>query len=138
VVTGDIDPSALDDLVRLCLQLTGHGLHCMPALDPAASPNPAPGPGPAAGAAPAPAGPSGLDQLSGLSREAIEQAIIRKAADLMSGPGGLASFLRTRQLGARLAGPSRPLDIGYSTTIPPGHPQRCHPARPPMPLVWWL
>ena len=38
----------------------------------------------------------------------------------MSGPGGLASFLRTRQLGARLAGPSLPLDIGFSKTIPPG------------------
>jgi 5-methylcytosine-specific restriction endonuclease McrA len=38
----------------------------------------------------------------------------------MSGPGGLASFLRTRQLGARLAGPSRPLDIGYATSIPAG------------------
>ena len=43
-----------------------------------------------------------------------------KVADLLSGPGGLASFLRTRQLGARLAGPSLPLDIGCSTTIPPG------------------
>jgi len=37
-----------------------------------------------------------------------------KAVDLLSGPGGLASFLRRRQLGARLAGPSLPLDIGYS------------------------
>jgi SAM-dependent methyltransferase len=34
--------------------------------------------------------------------------------------GGLASFLRTRLTGARLAGPSLPLDIGYSATIPPG------------------
>ena len=41
-------------------------------------------------------------------------------ADLLSGPGGLASFLRTRQLGARLAGPSLPLDIGFSKAIPPG------------------
>jgi hypothetical protein len=41
------------------------------------------------------------------SREALRQAIIGKAVDLLSGPGGLASFLRTRQLGARLAGPSR-------------------------------
>jgi hypothetical protein len=32
----------------------------------------------------------------------------------------LASFLRHRQLGARLAGPSLPLDIGYSETIPAG------------------
>jgi len=39
--------------------------------------------------------------------------------DLVSGPGGLASFLRTRELGAPLAGPSQPLDIGFSSTIPP-------------------
>ena len=50
--------------------------------------------------------------------EALEQAIIGKAVDLLSGPGGLASFLRRRQLGARLGGPSLPLDIGYSETIP--------------------
>ena len=43
-----------------------------------------------------------------------------KAVDLPSGPGGLASFLRRRQLGARLAGPSLPLDIGYAETIPAG------------------
>jgi hypothetical protein len=55
-----------------------------------------------------------------MSREAIRQAIIGKAADLLSGPGGLASFLRTRQLGARLAGPGLPLDIGYASTIPAG------------------
>jgi len=103
VVTGDVDPGALDDLVRLCLQLSGHGAHC------AAQPTPDP------------AGPSaGAEQLSAMSREAVRQAIIGKAADLLSGPGGLASFLRTSQLGARLAGPSLPLDIGYSTTIPPG------------------
>jgi HNH endonuclease len=52
--------------------------------------------------------------------EAIERAIIGKAVDLLSGPGGLAAFLRRRQLRARLAGPSLPLDIGYSTTIPAG------------------
>ena len=55
-----------------------------------------------------------------MSTEAIQQAIIGKVADLLSGPGGLASFLRTRQLGARLAGPSLPLDIGFSKTIPSG------------------
>ena len=51
-------------------------------------------------------------------REALEQQIIGKAVDLVSGPSGLASFLRRRQLGARLGGPSLPLDIGYSETIP--------------------
>jgi hypothetical protein len=48
--------------------------------------------------------------------------IMEKAVDLLSGPGGLASFLRRRQLGARLGGPSLPLDIGYSETIPTGIP----------------
>ena len=43
-----------------------------------------------------------------------------KAVDLLSGPGGLASFLRRRQLGARLGGPSLPLDIGYAETVPAG------------------
>ena len=46
--------------------------------------------------------------------------MIGQAVDLLSGPGGLASFLRRRQLAARLAGPSLPLDIGYSTAIPAG------------------
>jgi hypothetical protein len=43
--------------------------------------------------------------------------VIGKAVDLLSGPGGLAGFLR-RQLGARLGGPSPPLDIGFSESIP--------------------
>jgi hypothetical protein len=52
------------------------------------------------------------------SREALEQAIVGQAAALLSGPGGLASFLRRRQLGVRFSGPSLPLDIGYSDTVP--------------------
>jgi hypothetical protein len=107
IVTGDVDPAALDDLVRLCLQLAGHGVHCAPRQDVGpANPDSRPEP------------PTGLEQLTAISREAIQQAIIGKVADLLSGPGGLASFLRTRQLGARLAGPSLPLDVGYSSTIP--------------------
>ncbi len=63
-------------------------------------------------------GASGADTTQ--AWEAIERAIIGKAVDLLSGPGGLASFLRRRQLGVRLGGPSLPLDIGYSETIPAG------------------
>jgi hypothetical protein len=136
VVTGDVNPAVLDDLVALCLQLAGHGPSChpQPTGDPAGQPAPVSNAGPASNPSvagnpdpagePGPAGsgesPSGLALLSGMSREAIRQAIIGKAADLLSGPGGLASFLRTRQLGARLAGPSLPLDIGYASTIPAG------------------
>jgi len=35
-------------------------------------------------------------------------------------PPALSSFLRRRQLGARLSGPSLPLDIGYAETVPAG------------------
>src|SRR5579859_4381396 len=61
IVTGDLDPAVLDDLVALCLQLSGHGPHCAaqsgagPAQPGPAQPGPAqPGPaqaGPPAGLA---------------------------------------------------------------------------------------
>src|ERR1700729_4079545 len=104
VVTGNINPGALDDLVRLCVELDRLD-HAADRPEPEAE---------ATGTGTAP-GPPGLP-----SRGAIRQAIIGKVADLLSGPGGLASFLRTRELGARLAGPSLPLDIGYASTIPAG------------------
>jgi len=151
VVTGEVDPAALDDLVGLCLQYAGHGPHCgSPQLpDPAAQPGPTatqPGPtaaqpGPTAGEPGAAAPAGGPDPAYGLGSsgdadpadradrigprpptpqalEMLRHAIIGKAVDLVSGPGGLASFLRTRQLGARLAGPSLPLDVGHSAEIP--------------------
>jgi hypothetical protein len=104
VVTGEVDVGALEDLVRLCVELDRHrrGAGCGDGqgsdLDGGQRAGPRPSPG----------------------WEALERAVIGKAVDLVSGPGGLASFLRRRQLGARLAGPSLPLDIGYSATIPAG------------------
>jgi hypothetical protein len=115
-VTGDVNPGALEDLVRLCVQLDrlrhparghdagpdsdGTGSQACPDSD---------DPGPAAAA-----------PDTALAWEALERAIIGKAVDLLSGPGGLASFLRRRQLGARLGGPSLPLDIGFSESVPAG------------------
>jgi hypothetical protein len=81
VVTGEVDPSVLDDLVSLCVKLAGH-------------------------------------DLTPQAREMVEHTIIGKAIDLVSGPGGLAGFLRRQQLGVRLAGPSLPLDVGRSSDIP--------------------
>jgi Domain of unknown function (DUF222) len=127
IVTGDVNPDALEDLVRLCLQLdqlrhrradgagegAGHDdAATTSAADTADGTNVADADGGEASAAPA------SDTTP--AWEALERAIIGKAADLLSGPGGLASFLRRRQLGARLGGPSQPLDIGYSDTIPAG------------------
>ena len=90
IVTGDVNVDALEDLVRLCVELDRlrQGGEARP------------------------------DTTAAWA--ALEQAVIGKAVDLLSGPGGLASFLRRRQLGARLAGPSLPLDIGYSETVPAG------------------
>jgi hypothetical protein len=85
VVTGDVNVDALEDLVRLCVELEGR-----------------------------------RDGARDAAWAALEQAVIGKAVDLLSGPGGLASFLRRRQLGVRLNGPSLPLDIGYSENIPAG------------------
>ena len=131
VVTGGIDPGALDDLVALCLTYAGHGPHCGAAAghaedpdsagqpegpqadDRPGEPHPDPDPDPSGGArppGPRPPAPQG--------REMLRHAIIGRAVDLVSGPGGLASFLRTRLLGARLAGPSLPLDVGHSDQIP--------------------
>jgi len=112
VVTGDVNPAALEDLVRLCAEL-GRLRHA----DTGAGPDAAAGAGGADAAAGEPGTP-GPD--AGLAREALERAIIGAAVDLLSGPGGLASFLRRRQLGARLGGPSLPLDIGYAETVPAG------------------
>jgi hypothetical protein len=86
IVTGEVDIDALEDLVRLCVELDAQR----------------------------------RDSTRDAARAALEQAVIGRAVDLLSGPGGLASFLRRRELGARLGGPSLRLDIGYSDTIPPG------------------
>jgi hypothetical protein len=110
VVTGEVDVTVLDDLVKLCVLLDR--LDHQPGQP---QPGSAPGtdPVPAAGHS-RPPGP----EPGGQAREMLEHAIIGRAVDLVSGPGGLASFLRRNQLGARLAGPSLPLDVGRSADIP--------------------
>ncbi len=91
VVTGDLDVSVLDELVRLCARLDRLRRDGTPD-----SPGASDFPGPSL-------------------REVLEQRVIGAAIALVSGPGGLASFLRRRQLGTRLAGRSLPLDVGVST-----------------------
>ena len=108
IVTGDVNAAALEDLVRLCIELGK--LRCDSTDEPTDAD--AGADGDTARGTPRPD--------TGPARAALEQAIIGKAVDQRSGPGGLASFLRRRQLGARLAGPSLPLDIGYAETIPAG------------------
>jgi hypothetical protein len=132
VVTGEVNVDALEDLVRLSVELdrhrrgtdsdrTGggdsHGDHTgrgdTDSIDGTGGGDRGSGDGRDRAARSA-----GPDASRGW--EALERAVIRAAVDLLSGPGGLASFLRRHQLGARLGGPSLPLDIGYSQAIPAG------------------
>jgi hypothetical protein len=128
LVVGDVNPAAFGDLIRLCAQLDKL-LHD-PASDqpvygqPGENQDHADADADVDADAGADADADAADVPAAFrpdrSREALEQAIIGKAIELLSGPGGLASFLRRRQLGARLGGPSLPLDIGYARTVPPG------------------
>ena len=108
VVTGDVNLGALEDLIRLCTELGQLHRDCRrdrPGRRRRRTRH---------RRTPAPlAGPD-----TARARDALTQAIIGTAVDLLSGPGGLASFLRRRQLGARLGGPSLPLDVGVSRDIP--------------------
>ena len=96
IVTGDVNPAVLDDLVALCLQLTGHGPRCHPQVD----------------AAPRRATPAPLSRRTGwpCSRPCRGRRSGRRssARPPTCCPARAASpvFLRTRQLGARLAGPA--------------------------------
>ncbi len=107
VVTGDLDPDAVEDLIGLCVRYD-QARHDGP--DPAAQAQPGPQDGPpeASGAAAASAETLGR----------LEQQILARVIQIVSGPGGLASFLRRNLLGKPLGGPSLPLDVGQTDDIP--------------------
>ncbi|HLK75347.1 MAG TPA: DUF222 domain-containing protein, partial [Streptosporangiaceae bacterium] len=164
VVTGDIDPRAVEDLIALCVSY--HQLRTQ-------TPPAEPGPGPAtqdaaqdqpatqdahaqdhsaaedaparerattpAAAGPVPDTPGPVPDLTGpvppgltgtAARRAeltatvtgaladLEQQILGTILQVVSGPGGAASFLRRNLLGKPLAGPSLPLDVGQTDDIP--------------------
>jgi hypothetical protein len=100
VVTGRVDPGVLDRLASALL----HGT---------------------------PAGPATPDQPSDTSaarqaraERAARRLIVKAAADLLSGPGGLASYLRTRLAPGTVASVSLPLDVGALTETIPVHLRR--------------
>ena len=138
VVTGEVNPAALEDLVRLCVDLDRLRRHRPRQARQGTRPRAATATAPARTTPahrhwrqrhrhwrhrhrhwrPRHRRPGAARPDTTRAWEALEQAIIGKAVDLVSGPGGLASFLRRRQLGARLGGPSLLLDVGVSRDIP--------------------
>jgi Domain of unknown function (DUF222) len=152
VVTGDIDPGPVEDLIALCVQfhqLRTQAASAGPASTGPASTGPAstgpagtPGPEDAATASQDRAAsqdaqdagaavPAGLTSTAARRAEVtaaaaaaaealaeMEHQILGKILQVVSGPGGAASFLRRHLLGKPLAGPSLPLDVGQTDDIP--------------------
>ncbi len=95
IVTGSIDPEVLDQLAGALLDRR--------ADDSSADDSSASG---------------------GMAMRAAGQLAISRAVALLSGPGGLASWLRTRQLHGLAATVSLPLDTGAATDTIPVHLRR--------------
>jgi Domain of unknown function (DUF222) len=116
VVTGHIDPDVLDGLATALL--------CGPDAwtSDRDSEDGANGPG-------APSGQDGQDVEADAARrwlaeQAARQIVLAHAADLMSGPAGLAAYLRTGLLNGPAAAASLPLDTGAATETIPAHLRR--------------
>ncbi len=132
VVVGDIDPSAVEQLITLCVEYarvrgdahrgdtestgTPHGTDVDVTAGPA---------GPDASAtedagtgqdATGVAGPGAGTAAQVLAM--LEHQILAAVIQIVSGPGGVASFLRRHLLGKGLNGPSLPLDVGQTDDIP--------------------
>ncbi len=73
-----------------------------------------------------PAGPTmqPRPETAGMARRAAADLTVARAIRLLSGPGGLASWLRTRHLTGAAATISLPLDIGAATDTIPAHLRR--------------
>ena len=112
VVSGHVDPAVLD-------QLTAALLRHDPARRAAAWR------GPGEGEAPheSPYGPRSPKAA------AVRRVILRHAADLLSGPAGLAAFLRTGLPNNAAGSISLPLDVGRATKTIPDHLRRAVIAR---------
>jgi hypothetical protein len=125
VVTGDVDAGAVDELIVLCVRY--HRIR-MRIPDPAhatSSSDTPDGAGAIGGGQVVPAGlvssAAQQDELTALVSQTLaelEQQILAKILQVVSGPGGVASFLRRQLLGKGLNGPSLPLDVGQTDDIP--------------------
>jgi hypothetical protein len=111
VVTGHLNPAVLDTMA-------GAFLDRQPGPCPLHGPGP-PGRGP---------GPGGCrcttPPLPPATAARLRATLLAYAADVLSGPGGLAAFLRTRLLGGQFPAVSLPLDVGAATPTVPGHLRR--------------
>jgi hypothetical protein len=124
VVTGRVDLDVLDRLAAALL----HGTPARPAQPDPAIPSAF---GPAESGQPGLSGqhtttdqPAAEATRRARAERAARRMILTAAADLLSGPGGLAAWLRTRLLPGTAASVSLPLDVGTATDTIPVHLRR--------------
>ncbi len=108
IVTGQVNPAALTALAEEFLAQTR------------------PGPGTRPGTGTGAAGP-----LPAATRQRLHDTLLRHAADVLSGPAGLAAFLRTRVLAGQFASVSLPLEAGAAASHIPPHLRNLARARHP-------
>jgi hypothetical protein len=126
VVTGDLDAGAVEELIALCVRYHRIRTAQAPAAGRDGSDTTS-----TSGSAIIPAGLIGRSAREAReAREAceaaavtdilagLEQQILATVLQVVSGPGGVASFLRRNLLGKGLNGPSLPLDVGQTDDIP--------------------
>jgi Domain of unknown function (DUF222) len=124
VVTGDIDAGAVEELIALCVRY--HRIRT-------GAPDPADVPGRAethdnTGATGSAIIAAGLTSRAACQAQSaatatdtlaeLEHQILGQVLQVVSGPGGVASFLRRNLLSQGLNGPSLPLDVGRTDDIP--------------------
>ncbi len=109
IVTGHLDPAALEQLTEAFLARTG--------------------PERTAGAAASTGHGGPAVALRPAVRSRLHDTLLRYAADVLSGPAGLAAFLRTRLPGTQFPAVSLPLDAGTATGQIPAHLRRAVIAR---------
>ena len=128
VVLGDIDPAAIEQLITCCVEydrIRGHARHG-DADGTGISDGADTSDGADVGEAAGPAGPGGnatgaAEPAAGTAAQVLamlEHQILAAVIQIVSGPGGVASFLRRHLLGQGLNGPSLPLDVGQTDDIP--------------------
>jgi hypothetical protein len=136
IVTGRIDPAALAAMTAAFLRGTPP---VIPGDSTVTGPAGTTGPGPlhrdaaAAGLEACPAGaacPHERPWVPAKTRRRLQNTLLWYAADVLSGPDGLASYLRTSLLGAEFPpAVSLPLDVGSSVKTVPPHLRRAVIAR---------
>jgi Domain of unknown function (DUF222)/HNH endonuclease len=138
IVTGHLDPAALDRLTEVFLAghapagtsgpLPATGRVPGPAADPAHRPTAGPAPRPAV---PPPRPAAGPSPLSPQTRQRLARTLLAMVARTLAGPGGLAAHLRAGLGDGILTSASLALDIGAATETIPAHLRRAAAIRHP-------